>query len=93
MSRLISYLGVVTAPRRRHFVIAVSDNGATSEITIQAATSTTSTIYVVPTIEQKTAEATTSVQQVQPATVPKKKSAQSAPTPIILSPIEESPLL
>ncbi|HEY4501230.1 MAG TPA: serine protease [Candidatus Paceibacterota bacterium] len=88
MSRLISYFGVVTALVAGIFVIVISDNGATSEVTIQVATSTVPAISVIPTIEPKTAEATTSV-QTQPAAATKKKSAQSAPAPIVLAPLEE----
>lgn len=91
MSRFASYLGIVAALLAGTFVIVVSDNTATSEIEISAATSTFPTISVLPIVEPRVIEATTSV-QTQPAPAKKKSPPPEqapAPSPVVLTPIEE----
>src|SRR3989344_896308 len=88
MSRLTSYLGIATALLVGIFVIAVIDNVTTFQTPSATTYTASSTVFVLPVIEQKEIEATTSV-QTQPTTVPKKKSSLPAPEPVVLSPIEE----
>src|SRR3989344_4602236 len=88
MSRLTSYLGVVVALVVGVFIIAVSDNVTTFQTPSATTYTASSTVFVLPVIEQKEIEATTSV-QTQPTTVPKKKSTPPAPAPVVLSPIEK----
>ncbi|MDP2655616.1 MAG: serine protease [bacterium] len=88
MSRLISYLGIVTALAAAVFVIAISDNITTFQTPPVVVPVASSTVSVLPIIETKEIEATTSV-QTQPTTVPKKKSVPPVTAPIVLSPIEE----
>ena len=79
MSRLISYIGVVTALVVGTFIIAVSDSITTFQTPPAITYTASSTISVLPVVETEKTEATTSV-QAQPAHVP---------APIVLSPIEE----
>ena len=89
MSRLISYLWLTIALALGILLAASPDSVTTVQVPIQVATSTSPTVSVLPIIEPKAIEATTSV-QTQPAPA-KKKSSPPAPTPspVVLSPIEE----
>ena len=78
MSRLISYFGVVVALVVGVFIIAVSDSVTTFQTPSATTYTASSTVFVLPVIEQKEIEATTSV-QTQPTTFPKKKSSLPPP--------------
>ena len=88
MSRLISYIGVVTALVVGTFIIAVSDSITTFQTPPAITYTASSTISVLPVVETEKTEATTSV-QAQPTDVTKKKSTPPAPAPVVLSPIEK----
>ena len=88
MSRLISYLCVVTALVVGTFIIAVSDSITTFQTPPAITYTASSTISVLPVVETEKTEATTSV-QAQPTDVTKKKSTPPAPAPVVLSPIEK----
>ena len=88
MSRLISYLCVVTALVVGTFIIAVSDSITTFQTPPAITYTASSTVSVLPVVETEKTEATTSV-QAQPTDVTKKKSTPPAPAPVVLSPIEE----
>src|SRR3989344_5496263 len=88
MSRLISYIGVVTALVVGTFIIAVSDSITTFQTPPAITYTASSTISVLPVVVTEKTEATTSV-QAQPTDVTKKKSTPPAPAPVVLSPIEK----
>ena len=90
MPRLATYVEIVAVLFVGVSVIVISDSATTFQTQTPSASNASSTVSVLPVIEPKEVEATTS-EQSQTTPVSKKKSASPAPAlaPVVLSPIEE----